>query len=529
MAERHFINGGVDNNWGTTGNWSLTEGGAGGQSVPLSTEDVFFDAGSPNCTINATTRYCKTLTASAYTNTLTFSYTLYVYGNITIGASMGFAGAVTNQLIMIVAGTWTTNGKTIPQNIAIGDFTSGTVTLADNLTCSGDLYLANATSTTFSGDFHITAATCTIANSQTVTIVHDVTITGLTTITFAEVLNGLFNWNTGGLTANAALTGTTTIVLTGGTWQGAGACSNSMILAGNVTISGTVYYAASGTPTLTYSSGTIMTTGSTLSIATSCTLNTDGMSWNNIATEAALTLTISSPLTLAGNMTIVANGTTTLTINGLLTVTGTLTLPRQGVTFAGTAGWTVGTLTHLALNAGSKTYTFAAGITYTITTAMNAVNTDGSMRCIYTSAHASTKAILTLGYGATQNNVFIDPTRIDSSLGQAIFTRLGTITTCFNWAISIANGNVIYTAGGESVTVAGITKDNAGVALGSCDVYLFRDNGNDTATYIAYQESNSVTGAYSFTVFPGSVYFVVAFKGGATPVMDVTDRTVTAV
>ena len=103
------------------------------------------------------------------------------------------------------------------------------------------------------------------------------------------------------------------------------------------------------------------------------------------------------------------------------------------------------------------------------------------------------------------------------------------ITTCFNWSNDLGHGRIIPEAGGESVTVAGITKDNSGVALGSCDVYLFRDNGNDTATYIAYQESNAVTGAYSFTVFPGSAYFVVAFLGGATPVMDVTYRDLAAV
>jgi hypothetical protein len=114
-------------------------------------------------------------------------------------------------------------------------------------------------------------------------------------------------------------------------------------------------------------------------------------------------------------------------------------------------------------------------------------------------------------------------------LGQPIFTYKGTITDSYNWSTALGHGRIIPDVGGESVTVAGTTKDNAGVALGSCDVYLFRDNGNDTATYIAYQESNSVTGAYSFTVFPGSAYFVVAFKGGATPVMDVTDRTLTAV
>ena len=503
MAERHFVNGGVDSNWGTTGNWSLTEGGAGGQLPPEVADDVFFDAGSPDCILNSTQRVCKTLTASAYTHTLTFTQQLSVSGNITIGANVKWSG--TNKLIMLVAGTFTTNGNTIGVPVTIGNFTAGTVVLADALTTSGTLVISNTTSTTFSGDFHITAAAATIRG--TITIVHDVTISGLTTTNAAAVLTGLFNWTTGGLTVTGALTGTASIVLTGGTWQGGAACSNNVTLAGDVTISETVLYAASGTPTLTHLSGTITTTGSTLSIASSCTLDTDPVSWNHVTLTAALTLTI----------------------NSLLTATGTLTLPNAAVTFAGTAGWTVGTLTHTEITA-TRIFTLKEAITYTITTAIN--TTAGiapTYRYTYTSAHASTKAILTLAYSATQSISAINPTRIDSSLGQVIFSYGGVITTSFNWANSIKNGNLIYTTGGESVTVAGITKDNAGVALGSCDVYLFRDNGNDTATYIAYQESNSVTGAYSFTVFPGSAYFVVAFKGGATPVMDVTYRDLAAV
>jgi hypothetical protein len=229
------------------------------------------------------------------------------------------------------------------------------------------------------------------------------------------------------------------------------------------------------------------------------------------------------------DITITGTGKT-FTINSLLTATGTLTLPGQATTFDGTAGFRVGTLTHLVIGS-TRIFTFKEGVTYTITNAMNAVcpGNPTAWRYTYTSSHAATKAIITLGYGATQDIACVDPIRIDSSLGQCVFSYLGSITTSFNWSNDLGNGNILPTAGGESVTVAGITKDNAGTALGSCDVYLFRDNGNDTATYIAYQESNSVTGAYSFTVFPGSAYFVVAFKGGATPVMDVTDRTVTAV
>ena len=513
MADRHFVNGGVDNLWGTIGNWSLTEGGAGGQTVPTAAQSVAFDAGSPICTIDASARVCLTLTTAAYTKTLTFDQQLSVSGSITIGASTGFAGTTTNRLRMIAAGTWTTNAKTIPQDIEIGGTTTFTCTLADALTTSGTLYLTNTTSTVFAGNYHITAANMNISGTQSVTVVHDVTVTGTLTVADAwSSMLGAWTWYVGGLTMTGGIAAATVgagIVMTGGTWQGSGAMVCNLTIAGDVTVSGAVSFGTT-TRALTYSSGsgTVTTTGSTLTLDGSCVLDTAGISWNNV--------------------TIGGSGVT-MTNNSLLTVTGTLTLPDCAYTFAGTAGWTAGTLAHTAIT-NTRIYTFEEGLTYTVTTAMNVSHTGvQTRRYTYTSAHAATKAILTLAYGATQSVAFLDPTRIDNSLGQPIFSYAGVITTSFNWSNDLGYGNILPTAGGESVTVAGITKDNAGTALGSCDVYLFRDNGNDTPTYIAYQESNSVTGAYSFTVFPGSAYFVVAFKGGATPVMDVTDRTVTAV
>lgn len=506
MAERHFVSGGVNNNWGTTGNWSLTEGGAGGQSVPTATEDVFFDAGSPDCVINAAERACLTLTATEYTHTLTFTYRLNVHGNITIGSGMQFAG--TSVLAMVDPGTITCNGNTIGVPLTL-NFISGTCTLADDLTVGADLQLTNQTSTTFAGDFHITAATCGIGQTQTVTIVHDVTITGLTTCTTSNVINGLYNWNTGGLTmagGSATLTGTTTIVLTGGTVTTPATTyvSNPLVINGDVTFSGTCFVRS---PTITWTSGTISAGAGILSHgAAACTWDTEGGTFPNVSITAA----------------------STHTLNSLLSVAGSLNLPNASVVFDGTDGWTVETLSNDAPNA-ARTLTLAAGKTYTMTAAMNLRGASTANKWSLVSGTPGTKVMLTLGYGATQSANFVYPTDMDSSLGQAIYTHTGTIATSYNWSNLLGYGGIIPDVGGESVAVAGITKDNSGSVLGSCDVYLFRDNGNDTATFIAYVESNSVTGAYSFTVFPGSTYFVVAFKGGATPVMDVTDRTVTAV
>jgi len=74
--------------------------------------------------------------------------------------------------------------------------------------------------------------------------------------------------------------------------------------------------------------------------------------------------------------------------------------------------------------------------------------------------------------------------------------------------------------------VTGVTKDNTGSPLGSCDVYLFKDNLDNTVTYKDHVVSNAVTGIYAFTNIADNdaQYLVVAFLDGSPNRMDVTDH-----
>jgi len=75
--------------------------------------------------------------------------------------------------------------------------------------------------------------------------------------------------------------------------------------------------------------------------------------------------------------------------------------------------------------------------------------------------------------------------------------------------------------------IAGITKDNDGVALVSCEVHLFKVTGSAPKTheFLSKQTSNGTTGAYSFPIFetvsPG--HRVVAQKDDTPHVFDCTD------
>jgi hypothetical protein len=307
MANRYFLN--IGANWGDTANWSDTSGGTGGFSVPTNADDVFFDANSGNCTVNASARTAKTLNFTGYTNTITMTFGITVSGSVTLVAAMTIAGA--SGLTINATGTFTSNGKTWPNALTFS--ATNTLTLADNLTLNGLL-----------------------------------AITGVTTV------NGTFNINaSGGISLLVNLlqgTGNTTLNLLGGTWSGIGALALNTNINGNVTISGTVAYS---TGTLTYVAGTVTTTGSTLNIpgASSATLDTDRgatkITFNIIQqTGSGSTLTLLSDLNLNGQITISGLG---LTVNGTFNInsfglggigslgqgTGTTTLNLLGGTWSG--------------------------------------------------------------------------------------------------------------------------------------------------------------------------------------------------
>lgn len=77
---------------------------------------------------------------------------------------------------------------------------------------------------------------------------------------------------------------------------------------------------------------------------------------------------------------------------------------------------------------------------------------------------------------------------------------------------------------GVRYVISGVTRDSAGVILGSCNVQLFE---TITDLYISDTTSDATTGAYSFTnVSPMSrQYYIVAYKAGAPDVAGTTVNT----
>ena len=177
MAARFFINGGVNNLWSSTTNWSTTSGGAGGSSVPGLSDAVTLDTNSPNCTVDGTTGLLvASLDCSTYTNQLTLNNIIICGGNITLGSSMqpilgngafSFTSAGTKQ--------FTSNGIKVP-NLVL-NATSPTVQLIDDIYVRKCFY--------FAGTNFLTGGKTVVALGGTIFI----TSTSSTTIT--ATLNNL--------------------------------------------------------------------------------------------------------------------------------------------------------------------------------------------------------------------------------------------------------------------------------------------------------------------------------------------------
>ncbi len=364
MAANNFQAGGVDNNWGTIGNWSLG-------AVPTANDGntATFTAASPNCTVNTSARVCNSIDFTNYTNTITMTNQITVSGSVTLGAAMVIAGA--SALILNATATLTSNGKTWSNALTLQG-TTITYTLADNWTVGGTL---------------------TFGAAGVITTINGFTIN----------CNGNFTQ------VGTGQTGTTIIALRGsGNWTvNAGTLSSSL----TINASGTYTFVGA---TLTYNTGTITyTTGSfagtvpALVITGSSTLSTGtGLVWNNITlATAATTLTLNSILTSIGTIsvgaTIIFAGTNGFnTTNFTCTTAGTSITFKNGITYTVTSvltlrGTTASNIVFISASAGNQ---------YNLVLTNNGTSTQSVSFVNVTDANSSTGSTI-WNYKGTLSNI----------------------------------------------------------------------------------------------------------------------------
>lgn len=380
MATRTVANGG--GNWNAIGTW--VEG-----AIPTSADDVVFTATSGLLVIN-TTGNCKSFNTTNNTSTIRWNASLNVYGAITL--TTGFTITTTSgspQLIPTTTATLTSNGVVFPYIFAFAG-TLQTFTLADDWTV-GNLVFQHTSGVTIAG-------------------------------------NKTINTN-GNLTFNSAthcnFSGTTINILGTGTWthSAVGFLENGTI---NINSTGTLTLGTNRFRggTLNYIAGTLITTSNTLFLtalaAGTTTLNTSGMTWNNIS----------------------LGGSTSHTYNANATVycSGTLTFAGGGGILQGM--WeTAGSLAHT----GGTTYTNVAGATVTMTGTGNLSTTSGgSLSC---NLVINTSGTITISFATFRYNT-----------GTFTYTSGTVITTGSTLTISI---NCILTTNGmvwnNITTTSGVT------------------------------------------------------------------------
>ncbi len=157
MAIRYYKSGA----WNSTSSWSTTSGGAGGASVPSSTDDVIFDINSLGVCSYSGNADCKSWTVTADSGCTGYSgstsYGINIYGNITI-LKPSFT-IVSQKLSSYGSGNFNTADTVVIPSYSIGNVNT-TVTLLSSLnvttlnlaggTLAGTGININATAVTFS-------------------------------------------------------------------------------------------------------------------------------------------------------------------------------------------------------------------------------------------------------------------------------------------------------------------------------------------------------------------------------------------
>ncbi len=140
MSNRYWVGGTAT--WNNTAGtkWALTDGGAGGQAVPTSSDDVFFTAtsGASTVTVSGVDVNANNLNFTGFTGTFTGnsggnSDQLTITGSLTLSSGMTYT--FVNPINFAGTGNLTSAGKTFT-NLNLLFFNGGVYTLQDDFVCT---------------------------------------------------------------------------------------------------------------------------------------------------------------------------------------------------------------------------------------------------------------------------------------------------------------------------------------------------------------------------------------------------------
>ena len=368
--------------------------------------------GALTTTINSGNIFCKTSfylhVANGTTCTTTGTAVIQLVGTGTLTSGNG---TLQNNLIINTSGviTWSGYAGTLTYNTGTITYIAGTVTGTTNST----LAMTGATTLDLNngGLGNYLNLKLSFASSSTITLISNAyTSLGVQNANSATcVVNGYGIYISGGTLQYYTMSGTTTFYIKGTCTMSSTytTLQNNVVFdssSSTITLGNNSYFGG----TITYTSGVINPTG-TFTVTGTTTFNTTGMTWG--------TMTINSG---------------TITLNSLLSVTTfNITASNQTVTFAGSAGYTAGTLNMTGVF--NVTMILSTGITYTVSTSLNLLTNTITSPHIIKSGTPGTKATFILSSGATQSSHYVTVTDIDSSAGQTIWVWKPTLSNTLNW------------------------------------------------------------------------------------------------
>ena len=408
MANRYWVGGTAA--WdGTAGSkWALTSGGAGGQAIPTSADDVFFSSLSTGtCTISTGNTGAKSINCTGFTGTLAGSAAITVSGSVTLVAGMTYT--YTGTLTIDATSTLTSGGKThgsIIFNASGGTLTLGsacTLGITNNFSLTtGTLALNNFTLST--GRFTSTSVSGTRAiNFGTANIALTSTTAAASVLLIQYGTN--FSWTgTGGFTRNQAATATIDVFGSGG-----GTVSNAVNVTVNAGASALTIVAGSYIRNFIFTGSTCTVTASSgLNMAGNLTLASGGTYTSVVPTFLASGTVTSAGRTL-GNTTVNGSGITVTLADAMTVATGSNFTLTQGT--LALAGFTLSTGTFSSSNSNTRAIAFGSG-NIALTSA-----TDGITFLAMSTATNFT--MTTSGGGFTRNQTHIGTVDIGGNVNNA--------------------------------------------------------------------------------------------------------------
>jgi hypothetical protein len=202
-------------NWSDTARWSLASGGAGGEAVPRSLDNVIFNSASNatayTATIDPTQARCAALTIAGPASgnvTIAGSGGLAVHGNATLpatGLTRTYTGAIT--LSGSSPGrTFTTNGVALASSITVNGVGCGWILGSALNNGSSNFTVTNGSFDTSASNYSIASGIFSSSNSNARTFTLNASTVGFATFTFFTSASLTFNAGTSQINLSSAAT-----------------------------------------------------------------------------------------------------------------------------------------------------------------------------------------------------------------------------------------------------------------------------------------------------------------------------------